>query len=134
MSGGSFTVMFLLGNQAGSQLSGPDNHRGDCSLGSLSPQANPYPMLSAFFSLLSSILPLLKRTQSLIILGVFASLLTFLHDVLVPQESMEVGVVCVRVCVYIHTRIRMVGIKPKLNSFTVFYQIDLLCTPQHCLI
>lgn len=74
----------------------------DCSLGSLSPQANPYPMLSAFFSLLSSILPLLKRTQSLIILGVFASLLTFLHDVLVPQESMEVGVVCACVCLYSH--------------------------------
>lgn len=37
-------------------------------------------------------------------------------------------------CVYASVHARALGIKPKLNSFTVFYQIDLLCTPQHCLI
>lgn len=38
-----------------------------------------------------------------------------------------------RLCVCVWC-VCMCAIKPKLNSFTVFYQIDLLCTPQQRLI
>lgn len=99
------------------------------------PRTAPFPLgFSAFFSFSGIQPPTSTFSQSLYSRGI-CKVLTFPRNVFLSQGKAwrlgTSGCVSLHVCVCVCARSSSLGIKPKLNSSTVFYQMYLLCTPRH---